>query len=152
MKQTAVPGKLFRLEPNGHWEKYDGKTVEFIFDLDGRLLLLTGQFVTYYGREFECVDIHYAGRLDPQDPPYAYYVFHLSRAHLRSTVAASKPGATVDFLMERPLVARGCVRGTFEDWKVPSPISAVGETEGSAAATEFHATCEHFRCYGHTFL
>jgi hypothetical protein len=124
MKQVAAPAKLFRLPPNRLCEKYDGKTVEFIFDLDGKLVLLTGQFVTDVGPEFECVDVHYAGRLDPHDPPYAYYVFHLSRAHLRSTVPASKPGSKVDFLMERPLVACECLRSDFEDWTAAVPTWA----------------------------
>jgi hypothetical protein len=124
MKQVAAPGKLFRLEPNSHWEKYEGKTVEFIFDLDGKLVVLTGRFVTCGGPEFECIDILYAGRLDPRDPPYTHYVLHLSRAHLRSTVPARRPGATVDFLMEKPLAARQCARRTFDDWNAPAPVSA----------------------------
>jgi len=126
MKQVVTPGKLFRLEPNRHYEKYDGKTVEFLFDLDGRLVLLSGEFVTHVTHEFECVDIHYTGRLDPHDPPYAYYVFHVSRAHLRSLVAANRPGSKVDFLMERPLITSECVRNMFEDsWALAGGQSEV---------------------------
>lgn len=109
MKQP-VRGKLFQLNPNLARQKYDGKTVEFIYELDEELLLLTGQFVVDTAPDYERVDIHFAGRLDPVDPPYTYYVFHLSQAHLKSTHAAKKPGAKVDFLMERPLWSRQCVK------------------------------------------
>ena len=121
MKQLDAPGKPFRLEPNDHCEKYDGKMVEFIYDRDGKLMVLTGRFVTHLSAEFELVDIHYAGRLDPRDPPYVYYVFHISRGHLRSTAPAGRAGSRADFLMEKPLSVGDCVRGACEDWSVPAP-------------------------------
>ena len=115
MKQIDAPGKLFQLRLNGNFERYDGKTVEFLFDLDQKLLVLAGQFVVHATPESECVDIHYAGRLDPHDPPYTSYTFHLSQAHVSSTVRANKPGSKVDFLIERPLWSRECERNAFED-------------------------------------
>jgi hypothetical protein len=134
MKQFDAPGKLFRLEPNRHWEKYDGKTVEFILDLDGKLLLLTGRFITHAEPEFECVDIHYAGRIAPYDPPYGCYVFHLSKAHLRSTVATDQSGSNkADFLMERPLVPRESVRSRSGDWAAPLPSGLKRSADQKAA-------------------
>jgi hypothetical protein len=122
MKQIDVPGKLFRLQPNRYCDTYEGKTVEFIYDLDGKLVLLIGRFMTRIRLGLECLDIHYTGRLDPHDKPQTSYVFQLSRAHLRSTVPADKPGSTVDFLMERPLLARECMKSAFEDERSETEI------------------------------
>lgn len=94
---------MFHFLPNADSAMYDGKTVEFIFDQDRTLSLLTGRFVMQSGPDHESMDIYYIGRLNPFDPPRACYVFQLSRAHLESTIRANKPGAKVDFIMERPL-------------------------------------------------
>lgn len=115
MRTIAAPGKVFRSVSSCESRKYDGKTVEFIFDLDGKLFLLSGRFVAHHGTGFETLELHYAGRLAPQDPPGATYVFRVSQAHLRSTAPAAKPGAKVDFLMDKPL-GRARARGAFEEW------------------------------------
>lgn len=98
-----TPEKMFHSEPDINSDVFDGKTVEFLFDQDQTLLLLTGRFVVQSGPNYERMDIHYTGRLDPFDPPHPCYVFQLSQAHLESTVRVNKPGSKVDFLMERPL-------------------------------------------------
>ena len=116
MKQLDAGRKLFQVKPNSPCEQYDRKTVEFIYELDEKLILLTGRFAVRNKTENECVDIHFDGQLDPVDPPGTYYVFHLSQAHLNSTHPAKVPGAKVDFLMERPLWSRECVKeATTED-------------------------------------
>src|SRR5579872_3607233 len=107
MKRAITPGKLFRPKRTSDWARFNGKTVEFLFDREGKLFLLKGEFVVHAARYAQRVDIHYAGRLDPHDPPYSEYLFRLSRAHLRSAVAATRPGSQVDFLMEKPLLAAG---------------------------------------------
>lgn len=83
--------------------------MEFLYDAEEKLLLLTGQFLAHLTSEFDCVVIHYSGRLDPHDPPCSDYVFHVSKAHLRSTSPATRFDSRVDFLMERPLGPH-CVR------------------------------------------
>src|SRR5215813_2809799 len=103
MKHFAIQEETFHLGPNAVSAKYDGKTVEFIFDQQRALSLLIGRFVIQSGPDYESMDIYYTGRLDPFDPPHACYVFEVSQAHLESTVRANKPGAKVDFIMERPL-------------------------------------------------
>jgi hypothetical protein len=118
MKQSDAPGKLFRLKPDRSSLNYDGKTVEFLYDLDGRLLLLTGHFVVRLRPQ---PDIRYTGRLNPHDPPGSDYWFHLSEAHLRSTVPA-KPGSQVDYLMEKPLLARECAKLETWDQTATSPV------------------------------
>jgi len=115
MKHVATHQKMFHLKPNFDRALYDGKTVEFMFDQERALLLLTGRFVLQSGPNYECMDIHYCGRLDPLDPPEASYVFQLSQAHLESTVPASKSGAKVDFLMERPVWHRDCLNDAVGD-------------------------------------
>jgi hypothetical protein len=108
MRHAKTPQKPFQLSPGRDYEKYDGKTVEFICDSDGALLVLTGRFVVHIGPKYQCVDIHYAGRLDPLDPPYANYVFHVSDADLRSAIPARNLGSPANFLLERPLWSSGC--------------------------------------------
>ena len=115
MKQTEALKQLFQLKPDHNTEKYGSKTVEFIYDLGEQLLLLTGRFVVHSWQEFDSVDIHYTGRLDPLDRPYTSYVFHLSQAHLRSTVPARKLGSKAEFLMERPLCPDQCVKSRIDD-------------------------------------
>ncbi|HZR21503.1 MAG TPA: hypothetical protein VFE51_29750 [Verrucomicrobiae bacterium] len=102
--------KLFQLSPDHNHEKYDNKTVEFICEWDGTLLVLTGRFVVHVGPNYERVDIHYTGRLDSLDPPYANYVFHVSHPDLRSAVPARKPGSSANFLLDRPLWPSGCMQ------------------------------------------
>ena len=110
MKQLESLEKLFQLQPDNNGEKYERKTVEFIYDLGGKLLLLTGKIVVISSPEFEFVNIHYTGRLDRQDLACTDYVFHVSQAHLGSMVPARKPGSRADFLTERPLGSRVCVK------------------------------------------
>ncbi len=105
MKPVAALEKVSRWQPNGDCEKYDGKTVEFLYDQGGRLMLLSGQIAVLLKPKFETVEIHYTGRLDPQDPPYSSYVFRVSQAHLRSAVPAARQGTKVDLFMEKPLQA-----------------------------------------------
>ena len=88
----------------------DGKWVEFLFDLEGRLLLLTGKFVRRPGQATESMDILYTGRVAPIDPPASQYLFHLSKSHLRSTVPSTRMGSKADFVMEKPLLASECDR------------------------------------------
>ena len=140
MKQTAALEQLFQLNPDHNREKYAGKTVEFIYDLGGKLLLLTGQLVVHNWPEFESVDIHYTDRLVPLDLPCTHYIFHLSQAHLRSVVPARKPGSRADFLMEKALSPRQCVKASSDEpiqfvpasndvWRnarlAPSPVQPV---------------------------
>ena len=75
MKQMESLEELFQLQPDHNGEKYERKTVEFIYDLGGQLLLLTGQIVVNSSPEFECVNIQYTGRLDRHDLPCTDYVF-----------------------------------------------------------------------------
>jgi hypothetical protein len=85
---------------------YDGKTVEFLCELGGRLMLLTGEFVlrTELGRER--LEIHYTGRLSPGDPPLSDYAFKLSDPHMRSLAPARNSSADTDYLLEKPLRLR----------------------------------------------
>jgi hypothetical protein len=112
MKQIEAPAKPIYLKPDPNSLRYDRRTVEFLCDLGSELLLLTGRFVVGVVRGLEHVDIHYKGRLDPRDPPCSDYCFHLSEAHLRSTVPATRPGSQVDFLMEKPLLPHDWIRQT----------------------------------------
>jgi hypothetical protein len=115
MKHIDTNQKLLHSKPNIDRAMYDGKTVEFIFDQGIALLLLTGRFVFQSRPNYERIDVLYTGRLDPLDPPQASYVFQLYQAHLASTVPAGKPGAKVDFLMERPLWRRDCLNQAFAE-------------------------------------
>jgi hypothetical protein len=115
MKQMESLEELFQLQPDHNGEKYEQKTVEFIYDLGGQLLLLTGQIVVNSSPKSECVNIHYTGRLDRHDLPCTDYVFHVSQAHLGSMVPARTPGSRADFLMERPLGSRVCVKTRLDD-------------------------------------
>jgi hypothetical protein len=88
----------------------EGKWVEFLLELEGRLLLLTGEFVRHSDRPLESLDILYTGRLAPIDPPASQYLFHLSKSHLRSTVPSTRTGSKADFVMEKPVLASECDR------------------------------------------
>src|SRR6266481_1389974 len=110
MKPSATNENMFHLQADIDTALYDGRTVEFIFEQDRGLMLLTGRFVVERGPDYEYLDIHYTGRLDPFDPRHSCYIFQLSRAHLESTIRANKPARKVDFLMERPLDG-----GTFKN-------------------------------------
>ena len=110
MRQAKPARKLFQFRPDQNYERYDNKTVEFICDSDGTLLVLTGRFVVHTGPKCEWVEIHYAGRLDPFDAPYGNYVFHVSDADLRSAVPAKKAGSPASFLLERPLWSGECMK------------------------------------------
>jgi len=116
MKSVASgPGKS-RLKPTSRTQRYGGKSVEFLYDWNGQLLLLTGRFVARarVSDGGEHVDLHYTGRLDPHDQPATDYIFRLSSAHLRSTVRAIRPGAKADFVMEKPLLACDCITRASE--------------------------------------
>src|SRR5579864_208484 len=93
-----------------HCEGYDGKTVEFLYDFGGRLLVLTGKFVAEKVAQRERVAISYNGRLHPHDPPWNEYQFRLSAAHLRTVVPASRQGSQADFVMEQPLLPGDCLK------------------------------------------
>lgn len=123
MKRVDDLDKLLRLQPDHISDQFDGKTVEFICDLGGNLLLLTGQFAVRISQEFSGVDIHYSGRLDPLDPPHSHYVFHLSQAHLRSTIPARKPGSMVDYLMEKSLSRHERVNPANRQGRIASSVT-----------------------------
>jgi hypothetical protein len=122
MKVLDTPEKLFRLSPNQYCEGLNGKTVQFLYDLNGSVVESTGELIVHVNPEFERVDIH-TGPLYPFDPPYSYYELHLCQEHVRSLVPA-KPGSKVDLVMERPLWSRECVKRTFNDRNQFGGISA----------------------------
>src|SRR5579859_5956552 len=80
MKSADVVEKGFRSRPDHSWERYDGKPVEFLYEVDGKLKLLTGQLLVHPLPERQCIDVHYAGRLGLNDPPCSSYLFHVSGA------------------------------------------------------------------------
>jgi hypothetical protein len=94
------------LDPPG----LEGKWVEFLFEVEGKLLLLTGEFVRHSDRPTDSMDILYTGRLAPIDPPASQYRFHLSKSHLGSTAPAMRTGSKADFVMEKPVFASECDR------------------------------------------
>jgi hypothetical protein len=121
MKQTAPPTKLSHLDENRSRMLYDGKTVEFLYDLGGKLLLLTGRFMVRLANQLHQIEIQYTGRLHPHDPPCSDYRFQVSEPHLRSTVAATKPGSPVEFVIETPLRSDECAR--LETWDSAAAVS-----------------------------
>jgi hypothetical protein len=96
-------------------ECFPGKRVEFLCDLNGKLLLLTGTFVApseQSGRP----EIHYTGRIDPRDLPLSEYVFQLSATHLSSVVPTKDPSARAEYFMEKPLQLRSSLtKGLAQD-------------------------------------
>jgi hypothetical protein len=116
MKSVASGPEKSRLKPTSRTQRYGGKSVEFLYDWNEQLLLLTGRFVARArGSDGgEHLDLHYTGRLDPHDQPATDYIFRLSSAHLRSTVRAARPGAKADFVMEKPLLACDCITRASE--------------------------------------
>jgi hypothetical protein len=115
MKRAVTSGKWFGSKTTDDCTRFDGKTVEFLFDREGKLQLLTGEFVVHATRGAQYVEVHYTGRLDPNDSPFSDYLFRLSPAHLRSAFATTRPGSQVDFLMEKPLLFTTCVK--LESWE-----------------------------------
>ena len=83
--------------------RISGKSVEFLCEVEGRLLLLTGRFFCLGNPDRESVVVRYTGRLGHRDAASSDYVFPVSSFHLRSTIPATRAGAFADFLMERPL-------------------------------------------------
>ena len=93
---------------------FHGKRVEFLCDLNGKLLLLSGTFVVSSDQS-QSPEIYYTGRLDPRDLPLSEYVFRLSTSHLDSVVPTKDPLARAEYFMEQPVQARlsftkGCAR------------------------------------------
>jgi len=86
-------------------QSFHGKRVEFLCDLNGKLLLLTGQFVLT-SEQSQHLEIHYTGRINPRDLPLSEYVFRLSATHLSSVVATKDPSARANYFMEKPLQLR----------------------------------------------
>jgi hypothetical protein len=110
MKLALANGKNSRPTFCLDWVGLEGKWVEFLFDLEGRLLLLTGEFVRRPGQSVDSMDILYTGRLAPIDPPASQYLFHLSKSHLRSAAPSTRMGSKADFVMEKPVQASECDR------------------------------------------
>src|SRR5215471_18623935 len=108
MKLGIAPEKLFQLKAARHCSQFDGKTVEFFYELEGNLVLLTGRLVLHASDGRESVFLHYIGRLASGDPLRSSYTFRLSQAHLKSIFPAAKPGSKMSLLMERPLLPRDC--------------------------------------------
>ena len=109
MRQAlSMPGTC-RLDQNLRSTNYAEKIVEFLYDSNGQLLLLTGRFVMRRTGDGTAFRIHYTGRLAPTDPPLTDYIFRLSQAHVRSMRSAVRSTAHVDFLMEKPLQCHDCV-------------------------------------------
>jgi hypothetical protein len=86
-------------------ESFHGKRVEFLCDLNGKLLLLTGKFVVP-SEQTRRMEIHYTGRIDPRDLPLSEYVFRLSATHLSSVVPTKDASARAEYFMEKPLQCR----------------------------------------------
>jgi hypothetical protein len=110
MKPDLAALNTVRPNPTGNCGRLDGKTVEFFYDVGGKLMLLIGQFAVDLTPELQAVEIHYTGRLHPQHPPGSEYLFHLSPSHLRSTIPAAKAGSQVDFFVEKPLLRPDCIQ------------------------------------------
>ena len=79
---------------------YQGKSVEFLCEANGRLLLLTGTFFT--APETRDLEIHYTGRIQAHHLPLTQYVFRLSTAHLHAVVK-TKEGSGAEYFLERPI-------------------------------------------------
>jgi hypothetical protein len=101
---------------------YDGKTVEFLCEQDGKLLLLTGRFVARITRGGERLEIHFTGRLEASDSPDTSYIFQVLQPHLRSLVPATRRSADADFFMEKPLNASTLVSRFPANRSVLTPI------------------------------
>ncbi len=84
---------------------FHGKRVEFLCDLNGKLLLLSGNFVVSSDQSHS-PEIHYTGRLDPRDLPLSEYVFRLNTSHLDSVVPTKDRSARAEYFMEQPVQAR----------------------------------------------
>jgi hypothetical protein len=110
MKPALGSQKRFRVARTNYCAAYDGKNVEFLYELEGKLLLLTGELVVHLTPDSERVHIHYPGRLDPHDPPGTEYFFRLSQAHLRSLTSTTASHWPIDYLMDRALHPKDCVR------------------------------------------
>ncbi len=96
-------------------QRFHGKRVEFLCDLNGKLLLLTGQFVLT-SEQSQHLEIHYTGRINPRDLPLSEYVFRLKATHLSSVVATKDPSARADYFMENPLQLRpSLTKGLAQD-------------------------------------
>src|SRR5258708_40003722 len=104
--KSVVPGSR---TVSAGLKTYDGKPVEFLCDLSGKLLLLTGEFVLRTENSRQSLEIHHTGRLSPVDLPLSDYVFGLSDPHVRSLIPARAPTARADYFMEKPLPLRDCM-------------------------------------------
>ena len=110
MKPDLAPLKPAPTNLKANCCNLDGKSVEFFYDVGGKLMLLIGQFAIDRAPEVKAVEIRYTGRLHPQHPPCSEYLFHLSPSHVRSTIPAAKAGSQVEFFMEKPLLIPDCVQ------------------------------------------
>ena len=90
--------------------RISGKSVEFLCEVEGRLLLLTGHFLCLGNPGRESVVVRYTGRLGRIDGASSDYVFPVSSFHLRSTIPVTRAGAFADFHMETPLKFSDCSR------------------------------------------
>jgi hypothetical protein len=122
MKPDLAALKTAERNPNANCRNLDGKTVEFFYDLGGKLMLLIGQFAVDFTPNLKAVEIRYTGRLHPQHPPGSEYLFHLSPSHLRSTVPAAKVGSQVDFFIEKPLLKPDCVQIKWREQEVTESV------------------------------
>ena len=115
MSPAEVAPSLLRPHLGRAVSGYDGKTVEFLCELGGRLLLLIGQFTFKSSPDVGVLAIQYSGKLYFEDSPVSEYVFLPTQAHLRSTVPATRAGAKVDFLMEKPFLPRDWVKADLDE-------------------------------------
>jgi hypothetical protein len=90
-------------------KSYEGKTVEFLCELSGKLLLLTGEFVLRRENSRDYLEVHHTGRLSPSHLPLSDYVFEPSAPHVRSLIPARGSPTRPDYFMEKPLRLRDCM-------------------------------------------
>jgi hypothetical protein len=100
----------FPLKPAGYVEKYEGKTVEFLHDVEKTMFRLQGKFIVRQRDDREFVEIDFIGPLRIDDPPERIYRFKLQQEHVDS-IRPGSPGRSA-FLMEIPLLERNEIRST----------------------------------------
>jgi len=107
-------------------QSFHGKRVEFLCELNGKLLLLAGQFILT-SEQGQHLEIHYTGRINPRDLPLSEYVFRLSATHLSSVVATKDPSARADYFMEKPLQLRPSLT---KGWAQDESLVALSSDQG----------------------
>lgn len=125
MKTDLAPLKSAPTNLKANCGNLDGKTVEFFYEVGGKLMLLIGQFAVDLAPELKAVEIRYTGRLHPQHAPGSEYLFHLSPSHLRSTIPAAKAGSQVDFFVEKPLLRPDCEQIKKQDTLNFDPVLGI---------------------------